>query len=90
MATLEQIRERVESLSQRHSDVTNRRSKLAGQLDSKREELIRLKKEIEAAGFDPKKLKAERDQLEAEVLSLCDTFEKNLSRVEEAVDQYEK
>jgi len=90
MASVEEINERVEELSRRHRTAMERKSKLSGKLDEKKAELLKLKKEIEAAGFNPKNLKEDKKKLEDELLKLMDTFEKDLSQVEEALDEYEK
>jgi chromosome segregation ATPase len=90
MADLEQIRERVEDLTRRHQRASDRKSKLAGKLEEKRAELVKLKQEIEAAGLNPKDLKAEKARLESELETLMDTFERELSQVESALDDYEK
>lgn len=90
MATVEQINERVEELTRRHGVAKERRSKLAGKLDEKKAELVRLKKEIEAAGYDPKNLKAEKERLEAELQQLMDEFDRDLTQVEESLAEYEK
>ena len=63
MAELEQVRERVEELTKRHQRASERKSKLAGKLEEKKAELVKLKEEIEAAGLNPKDLKAEKARL---------------------------
>jgi septal ring factor EnvC (AmiA/AmiB activator) len=90
MASLDQIGARVEELSRRHRDAASRKAKLQGKLDEKRQELKRLKAEIEEAGFDPKTLKEDRQRLEAELEQLMARFEAELSVVEQALDEYEK
>jgi len=90
MADLEQIRERVEELSRRHQKASERKSKMAGKLEEKKAELVQLKKEIEAAGLNPKDLKAEKARLEEEIENLIETFDKELSQVECALEEYER
>lgn len=90
MADLNQVRERVEELTRRHQAASERKSKLTGKLEEKRSELAKLVKEVEAVGLNPKELKAERARLEEELSELMDTFEKELSQVETALDEYEK
>lgn len=90
MASVDEINARVEELSRRHRQATERKSKLSGKLDEKRAELARLVKEIKAAGFDPKNLRAEKEKLEAELQQLMDTFDQELTRVEESLAEYEK
>jgi chromosome segregation ATPase len=90
MADLEQIRERVEDLTRRHQKASERKSKLAGKLEEKKAELVKLKQEIEAAGLNPKELKTEKARLEAELEELMETFERELSQVESALNEYEK
>jgi vacuolar-type H+-ATPase subunit D/Vma8 len=82
--SLDQIKTRVEDLSKRFKTVNSKKSNLGGLLQAKKDELAALKKEIEAAGLDPRKLKDKRDELQAEVVAMIDDFDKKLTRVEEA------
>ena len=90
MASLDQIQARVDELSRRHRDAHSRKAKLQGILEEKRQELKRLKSEIESAGFDPKTLKEERQRLEAELNQLMTRFDAELTVVEEVLNEYEK
>ena len=90
MASLDQIQARVEDLTRRHNAAATRQSKLQGILEEKKQELLRLKQEILAAGFDPKTLREERTRLEQELEQLMSKFETELSVVEQAQDEYEK
>ncbi len=90
MASLEQIQAKVEDLTRRHIAASTKQSKLQGILEEKRQELLRLKQEIEAAGFDPKTLREERARLEKELDELINRFDTELSVVERAQDEYEK
>ena len=89
MSSIEQIRKRVEELSLRHKAATEKKSRMQGQLDEKKKELANLKKEIEGAGYDPKNLKHEKAELEAQLKSLMETFHSELSVVEESLEEYE-
>lgn len=90
MASLEQIQARVDDLSRRHSACATKQSKLGGVLEEKKQELLRLKQEIVAAGFDPKTLRDEKVRLEAELEQLLAKFDSELTVVEQAQDEYEK
>ena len=90
MTSLEQIRAKVEELGKRYKTVSSKKSSLSGLLQGKKEELAALKREIEAAGLDPKKLKEHRDQLQAEVLAAVEDFERKLTVVEEAFAAFDK
>jgi chromosome segregation ATPase len=90
MATLEQIQARVEDLTRRHTAASTKQSKLQGVMEEKKQELLRLKQEIEAAGFDPKTLREERARLEKELEELITKFDTELAVVERAQDEYEK
>ena len=89
MADLDQTQERVEELIRRHKRASERKSKMKGQLEEKKKELVKLKREIEAAGLDPKNLKAEKARLEEELEKTMNLFEQELSQVESALDEYE-
>jgi len=90
MASVDEIKKRVDELVRRHQDVSERKAKLKGILGEKKKELYALKKEIEDAGHDPKNLKNEREALESEINQLIETFEGELTQVEEALAEYEK
>lgn len=87
---LDQIKARLDDLTKRFKVVTGKKGNLSGLLQGKREELATLKKEIEAAGLDPKDLKNKREELRTEVVTLMDTFEKQLEQVEQAFEAFEK
>src|SRR6202012_1180373 len=85
MNSLDQIREKVEELSKRYKVASNKKSTLSGLLQAKKEELAALKSEIEEAGYDPKRLKEERDRLQQEVITMMEDFDKKLGEVEAAL-----
>lgn len=88
--SLDQIKQRVDALTKRHAAASKKKSELKGQLAAKKQELVELKKEIEAAGFDPKNLKEEKTRLEGELEEMIQTFEKELAEVEAVLDAYDK
>ena len=90
MASLEQMQARVEELTRRHNAAATKQSKLQGALEEKKQELLRLKKEITDAGFDPKTLRDDKLRLETELEQLCSRFETALVDVEKAQEEYEK
>jgi len=90
MANLEQIQARVEDATRRHNLAATKQSKLQGVLEEKKKELLKLKAEIQQAGFDPKTLREEKVRLEAELDQLLTKFETELAIVEQAQDEYEK
>jgi hypothetical protein len=85
MDSLENMQARVEDLLRRHRAADAKKSKLAGQLEVKRQELARLGKEIREAGYSPKDLKAERDKAASELEGLIETFGQDLAQVERAL-----
>jgi chromosome segregation ATPase len=82
--SLDQIKAKVDELGRRYKAASAKKSNLSGLVQAKRDELAALKKEIEAAGLDPRKLKEKRDELQTEVQAMIDDFEKRLTSVEEA------
>jgi chromosome segregation ATPase len=90
MASLEQIQARVDDLTRRHNAAATKQSKLEGVLEEKKQELLRLKHDIVAAGFDPKTLREEKIRLEQELETLLAKFDSELTVVEQAQDEYEK
>jgi len=85
MNSLEQISEKVEELSKRYKAANTKKSTLSGLLQAKKEELVSLKREIEEAGYDPKRLKEDRDRLQADVTAMIEDFDKKLCEVEQAL-----
>jgi len=90
MSSLDQYKQRLDDLTRRFNAAGKKRSEYRGQLEAKKDELVALKREIEAAGFDPKNLRKERDKLEAELVANMDTFEKELAEVETALAAFDK
>ena len=89
-STLEQIKERVDTLSQRFKKASEKKATLSGLLQAKKEELKALVDEIQAAGFDPKNLKTRRDELQKEVENLIEDLDTKVTAVEEALNSYDK
>jgi chromosome segregation ATPase len=87
--SLEEIKSKVDELGKRYKVISTKKSNLNGLVQAKREELAALKKEIEDAGLDPKKLKEKRDELQTEVLAMMEDFERRLASVEEAFTAFE-
>lgn len=85
MDSLTNMQARVEDLLKRHRAADAKKTKLAGQLESKKQELARLGKEIKEAGFSPRNLKEERDKAAEELSGLIETFEQDLGQVEQAL-----
>jgi len=90
MATLEELREKVDELLRRHSGATKKKAELRGQLEAKKAKLAELGQEIAAAGFDPRNLKQERDKAHTELESLVVAFDSELSGVEAAIAAFEE
>jgi len=88
MAELDQIKARLADLEKRHAACGSRKSKLEGQLDAKRQELVALKEEIEAAGYDPRQLKKAMEQTKKGLVAAMDAFEQDLIEVERAIASF--
>lgn len=87
---IDEIRERVEGLLKRHKVASEKRSTYKGLLEAKKEELSNLKREIEAAGLDPSKLKERKEALQADLLRMIEDFDKQLTSVEQAFASFER
>lgn len=90
MTSLEQLRAQVDELGKRYKTVSSRKSSLSGLLQAKKEELANLKREIEAAGLDPKRLKERRDEVQTELVAAIEDFDKKLTAVETAFAEFDK
>lgn len=89
-ASLDQLKRKVDDLLRRHTVVTKKKSELRGRLEAKKTELVELGEEIKAAGFDPRKLKEQRDEAHQELEDLVESFERDIVEVEEAIASFEK
>jgi chromosome segregation ATPase len=76
-------------LERRYSAVTSKKAKLQGQLEAKKQELVALNEEIQAAGYDPKNLKKEKERVERSLAQELDAFERDLQEVETAIASFE-
>jgi len=90
MASLDELKRKVDDLLRRHGEVTQKKAELRGQLEAKKAELVSLGNEIKAAGFDPRKLKEQRDQAEQDLETLVRSFEQDLKEVEQALAAFEQ
>lgn len=86
----DEIKRTIDDLSRRTEVVTKKKSQLEGQVQQVKEDLAALIMEIQAAGYDPKSLSAERDKAEAELLAEIEAYETKLAVVEKALAEYEK
>jgi len=86
----DEIKRTIDDLSRRTEVVTKKKSQLEGQVQQVKEDLAALIMEIQAAGYDPKTLSAERDKAEAELLAEIEAYETKLAVVEKALAEYEK
>jgi chromosome segregation ATPase len=86
----DQLKDKVEELSQRYTAASRKKATLKGQLQAKKEELAALSKEIKDAGYDPLKLKDAKDKTEQELRQLMESFERDLAEVEEALAAFDK
>jgi hypothetical protein len=84
-----ELKAQVENLVKRHQVASSRKATLQGQLNAKKQELAALTKEIQSAGFDPRKLREEKERAHTELEKLVDAFEIELSEVESALDSLE-
>lgn len=87
---LGQLKARLDDLTERLSKASEKKAGLRGQLEAKKRELLDLVEKIKAAGYDPKKLKEERDKMAEELDTMMATFEKELVEVESALAAFDK
>jgi septal ring factor EnvC (AmiA/AmiB activator) len=88
--TPEEIKRRIESLQKRTESAAKRKAELQGELRAREGELRALLKEITDAGYNPKELVSERDRVQAELISLMESYEAKLVEVEKALATYTK
>jgi len=90
LLTPDKLKEKVDGIISRHSRVLHRKSELAGELKSKREELAELVREISASGYNPKTLVEERNKTQAELEEMMRDYDAQLAEVEATFDEYDK
>jgi len=87
--TPQQLQDKVQSVSARHAKLLRRKAELSGELKSQKENLTSLVQEIQAAGFNPRTIVADRDKAQAELEALLVIFENNLSVAETALKEFD-
>lgn len=88
--TIEELETKFESMEARYSAALERKAALGGELRAKKEELAKLVTEIEAAGYNPKTLRAERDKEMTRLEEMMTEFESSLSEAEEGLRAFDK
>ncbi len=88
--TIESIKSRVETLLKRHKMASDKKANYQGLLSAKRDELTKLREEIEAAGLDPSKLKEKKEELQQDLVRLMEDFDNRLTNVEKAFASFEE
>jgi len=86
----EDIRKKIDDLQTRHAALVSKKNSLGWQLQAKKDELAGLITEIRTAGYDPKKLVAEKEKAQQELETMLIDFEKHLTEVEKALSAYDK
>lgn len=86
----DKLQEKVASLASRHAKILRRKSELAGELKSKKDELASLVREIQAAGYNPRTLVEDRDKAQAELENLIVQYDSQLTDVERTLAEYDK
>lgn len=87
--TLEERRAIVDNLRKRHTAMKTKKDMLHGRLESLRQELAQLSREISEAGLDPRNLKKHRQELETEIDMLSQALDTDIREVESAVEKIE-
>jgi uncharacterized protein (DUF3084 family) len=90
LLSIEELERRIDNVRTRHQRMLRRKAELGGELKSKKEELARLIKEIQDAGYNPKTLVEDRDKAQAELQSLLEDFERNVQEAEQSLAEYDK
>jgi multidrug resistance efflux pump len=83
--TDDDLRRRVDDVTRRTDSVREAKASVNGQLAAKKKQLEELLDEIRKEGLDPRTLIAERDKAKGELVSLLDTYEKDLTGAEAAL-----
>lgn len=86
----DEIKSKIDNLQKRSDVVIKKKAAFGGQLQSKKEELEALVKEIKDAGYDPKTLVTERDRAKSELEAMIEVYEKELAKAESALALFEK
>lgn len=84
------IESRVRSVMNRATKLQQRKANLAGQLQSKKNDMVALLKEIAEAGYNPKTLAADEQKARADLETELTTLEKKLDAAEASLDMFDK
>ncbi len=90
MASLDEIKRKVDNLQHRHSQLVQMKAERAGLLRAKREELAVIVQEIKAAGYDPKTLPQERDRAKADLEAMISKLDQEMTEIEAAFKAFDK
>ncbi len=87
--TPEEIDQKIDNLVRRTQDVNRKKAVLSGTLQEKKRQLAELVQEIREQGYDPRKLKENRDQLQEQLVKDMNAYEAELKEVETALAAYD-
>lgn len=87
--SVEDLGAKIDMLNRRYSSVLKRKAELGGALQTKKEELADLIREIQDAGYNPKTLVEDRNKAQAELEALVSKFENDLNEAETALAGYD-
>lgn len=85
---IETLQKKLSELTARAKKVKQQRSEILGSLSAKKEELTNLVKDIQAAGYNPKTVKAEYEQVKKELEDKMEEYEKQLVKAETSIDEF--
>jgi uncharacterized protein YoxC len=88
--TADEIEARVKAVMSRAARLQQRKANLAGQLQSKKNDMTALLKEIADAGYNPKTLTQDEQKARADLEAELTALEQRLDAAETALDMFDK
>lgn len=88
--TLSETQQKIQELESRFAAVTKRRAEYTGELRAKQQELNTLVRDIAAAGYNVKTLKADRDRAQEDLDELMARFDRDLQEAETGLSALDK
>jgi len=85
---IEALQKKLNELSTRAKKVKQSRAEILGSLNTKKDELTVLVREIQAAGYNPKTIKEEYEQQRKQLEEMMEDYEKQLAKAEQSIEEF--
>lgn len=87
---IEALQKKLQELSTRAKKVKHERAEILGSLGAKKEELSKLVKEIQGAGYNPKTIKDEYEKQKKHLEEMLEAYERQLVQAEQSIEEFHR